>query len=52
LLNRFDTDWRWFLDREASPWYPTMRIFRQPHPGDWASVVQAITDALQGSAVA
>ncbi|MDR1935464.1 MAG: tetratricopeptide repeat protein, partial [Candidatus Accumulibacter sp.] len=29
LLNRFDTDWRWLLEREDSPWYPTMRIFRQ-----------------------
>jgi hypothetical protein len=47
LLNRFDTDWRWFLDREDSPWYPTMRIFRQPQPGDWASVVQSVTDALR-----
>jgi hypothetical protein len=47
LLNRFDTDWRWFLDRDDSPWYPTMRIFRQPKPGDWASVVQAVARALR-----
>jgi ADP-heptose:LPS heptosyltransferase len=47
LLNRFDTDWRWFLDREDSPWYPTMRIFRQPKPGDWASVVQNVVTALR-----
>jgi Flp pilus assembly protein TadD len=47
LLNRFDTDWRWFLDREDSPWYPTMRIFRQPEPGDWASVVQNVVTALR-----
>lgn len=47
LLNRFDTDWRWFLDRDDSPWYPTMRIFRQPEPGDWKSVVLSVADALQ-----
>ena len=32
-------DWRWMLDREDSPWYPTMRLFRQPSRGDWGSVV-------------
>ncbi|MBV8911808.1 MAG: hypothetical protein JOZ05_02075, partial [Acetobacteraceae bacterium] len=39
LLNRFDTDWRWLADRAESPWYPTMRIFRQPRRGDWDSVL-------------
>ena len=47
LLNRFDTDWRWFLDRTDSPWYPTMRIFRQPEPNDWTSVMDAVADALR-----
>jgi ADP-heptose:LPS heptosyltransferase len=47
LLNRFDTCWRWFLEREDSPWYPTMRIFRQPHPGDWDSVIRAVASALR-----
>ena len=47
LLNRFDTDWRWLLDRDDSPWYPTMRLFRQPKPGDWASVVQSMAKALR-----
>jgi tetratricopeptide (TPR) repeat protein len=47
LLNRFDTCWRWMPDRDDSPWYPTMRIFRQPRSGDWASVVQSVTDALR-----
>jgi tetratricopeptide (TPR) repeat protein len=39
VLNRFDTDWRWLLDREDSPWYPTLRLFRQPGFGDWESVI-------------
>ncbi len=47
LLNRFDTDWRWLRDREDSPWYPTLRQFRQPNPGDWTSVVGRLRDALQ-----
>ncbi len=47
LLNRFDTDWRWFLKGETTAWYPSMRIFRQPSIGDWDSVVRAVTAALR-----
>ncbi len=47
LLNRFDTDWRWLWDREDSPWYPTLRQFRQPCVGDWRSVAQAVRTALR-----
>jgi hypothetical protein len=47
LLNRFDTDWRWLLDRDDSPWYPQLRQFRQPSPGDWNSVIYRVRDALQ-----
>jgi hypothetical protein len=39
-------DWRWLLDRGDSPWYPTMRLFRQPRRGDWAGVVEQIRAAL------
>ncbi len=46
LLNRFDTDWRWLLDRNDSPWYPTLRQFRQPRAGDWETVVQNVREAL------
>jgi tetratricopeptide (TPR) repeat protein len=38
--------WRWLLDREDSPWYPTMRLFRQGRPGDWAGVIQRLADSL------
>lgn len=43
----FTPDWRWMLDREDSPWYPTMRLLRQPSPGDWESVIQQIKMALK-----
>jgi tetratricopeptide (TPR) repeat protein len=42
----FVPDWRWMLDREDSPWYPTMRLFRQPLPGDWKSVIGKMKDGL------
>jgi len=42
----FVSDWRWMRDRNDSPWYPTMRLFRQQTPGDWHSVMQEIISAL------
>lgn len=39
-------DWRWQTEREDSPWYPTMRLFRQPAPGDWNGVFDQIAAAL------
>jgi Tfp pilus assembly protein PilF len=42
----FDADWRWQLEREDSPWYPTMRLFRQKRPGDWDEVFRRITAEL------
>jgi Flp pilus assembly protein TadD len=46
LLLPFVPDWRWLLDREESPWYPSLRLFRQKLIGDWSDVVQKITEAL------
>jgi tetratricopeptide (TPR) repeat protein len=46
----FVPDWRWLLDREDSPWYPTMRLFRQSTPGDWHAVFDHIQRALQSTA--
>lgn len=40
-------DWRWLLDRPDTPWYPTMRLFRQSRVGDWAGVFQRLATALQ-----
>ncbi|MCG2720562.1 MAG: tetratricopeptide repeat-containing glycosyltransferase family protein [Thermodesulfovibrionales bacterium] len=42
----FIPDWRWLLNRDDSPWYPTMRLFRQPSPGDWQSVIGHMEKAL------
>jgi tetratricopeptide (TPR) repeat protein len=46
-LLSFAADWRWLLDRSDSPWYPGMRLFRQPREGDWESVVAQVMAALQ-----
>ncbi len=51
LLNRFDPDWRWLRDRSDSPWYPTLRQYRQPHPpqllvADWEAVIAAVAQDL------
>jgi tetratricopeptide (TPR) repeat protein len=43
----FSPDWRWLLDREDSPWYPTLRLFRQPQYGDWSAVVEAVRATLE-----
>jgi ADP-heptose:LPS heptosyltransferase len=48
VLNRFDTCWRWMLERDDSPWYPTLKLYRQTTPGDWDSVVERVRDDLIG----
>ena len=40
-------EWRWLQDREDSPWYPTLRLFRQPQPGGWAAVLNRVSLALE-----
>jgi tetratricopeptide (TPR) repeat protein/GT2 family glycosyltransferase len=46
----FWPDWRWLLDRDDSPWYPTMRLFRQPALDDWEGVIAAVQQALAEAA--
>jgi len=47
LLSRFDACWRWLDARDDTPWYPTMRLYRQPEPGAWAPVLARLTDDLR-----
>ena len=46
VLLPFAADWRWLLEREDSPWYPSLRLFRQCNIGDWKEVVARVRDAL------
>ncbi|WP_372394274.1 tetratricopeptide repeat protein [Azospirillum sp. HJ39] len=51
MLSRHDSCWRWLRNRSDSPWYPTMRLFRQDRPGDWAPVIRRVRTALEEWAV-
>jgi hypothetical protein len=46
VMLQYVPDWRWLLDRDDSPWYPTMRLFRQGARGDWESVIRRVGEAL------
>jgi Flp pilus assembly protein TadD len=46
VLNRYDTCWRWLQTRQTSPWYPTLRLFRQKSPGDWNEVIMNVKNEL------
>jgi tetratricopeptide (TPR) repeat protein len=46
ILLPYESDYRWMVGREDSPWYPTARLFRQRRPGDWAGVVKEVAEAL------
>lgn len=50
LLLPYAADWRWLQNRSDSPWYPSVRIFRQPRPGDWTAVMAEVATALGGVA--
>ncbi len=47
MLLRMDSCWRWFKGRDDSPWYPTLRIFRQLEPMDWTPAITRLTQALR-----
>ena len=47
LLAPFAADWRWMLARDDTPWYPSMRIFRQPRPGEWGEVIARAVSQLR-----
>jgi tetratricopeptide (TPR) repeat protein len=47
LLNRYSTCWRWLVDRDDSPWYPTARLFRQNVLGDWSGVISRVVVELE-----
>ena len=47
ILLMYHPDWRWFVDRDDSPWYPTAKLFRQAKQGDWKSVIDDVEKELQ-----
>jgi hypothetical protein len=51
LLSRYDGCWRWLRDRADSPWYPTLRLYRQTRPHDWPEAIAHVRRDLEGMAV-
>ena len=47
ILLSYNPDWRWLLDRDDSPWYPSARLFRQKQIGDWAGVIDEICNEFR-----
>ena len=50
MLTPANPDWRWLLNRNDSPWYPTLRLFRKPKLGSWSPVVERIAQELKSLA--
>jgi ADP-heptose:LPS heptosyltransferase len=48
LLLSFSHDWRWMMERDDTPWYPSIRLFRQRKIGDWDEVIARVGKRLQG----
>ncbi|HEY0825947.1 MAG TPA: hypothetical protein VGD76_19325 [Ramlibacter sp.] len=47
VLLKHEADWRWMERRDDSPWYPAVRLFRQPRPGDWAALARQVASSLR-----
>jgi ADP-heptose:LPS heptosyltransferase len=47
ILLHYNRDWRWLLDRDDSPWYPTAKLFRQQEIGNWAGVIDQVKNELR-----
>jgi hypothetical protein len=47
LLLPYTSDWRWMLGCEGTPWYPSVKIFRQKSPGEWGEVMERVASALE-----
>jgi len=52
LLLQNSPDWRWFLNREDTPWYPTMKLFRQPERGNWETPILRVAEKLRQMKIA
>jgi tetratricopeptide (TPR) repeat protein len=48
ISTRYNPDWRWFLERDDSPWYPSVKLYRQARPGEWGPVLERIAADLRG----
>ena len=47
ILNRFDSCWRWMLDRDDSPWYESVKLYRQDEDRQWAPVLERVARDLK-----